>query len=312
VRDNIRSKYGQAVARELLDFSSSSSSAYGATFSGLQTSTNYSHRALELVLFINHRLVESRAVRAVVQAVYEPVLPRHGHPFVYLDLRIDPANIDVNVHPTKREVHFMHEEEILELVRESLEATVATSSQSRTYRTHTIPGTIAAMELAASQSSTSAAATKKKRQASLAFETNLSASSSEVPVATKRRQAATATVVIDVSPAATKKSAPVRRENRLVRTDSKQGMHAHTSSYKFFFFLTGDTNIIIHNRSNTLFFGLQLAWTASCFILTRRRNHHHHHHRPHLQRRLIPKRRQQQHQQPPVVPKNEWAVTKSA
>jgi DNA mismatch repair ATPase MutL len=57
-----------------------------------------------LILFINHRLVESSSLRAAVDAAYAKYLPKHTHPFVYLALQIAPHNIDVNVHPTKREV----------------------------------------------------------------------------------------------------------------------------------------------------------------------------------------------------------------
>jgi DNA mismatch repair protein MLH1 len=39
-----------------------------------------------------------------MESVYAPILPTHTHPFLYLALDLHPAHVDVNVHPTKREV----------------------------------------------------------------------------------------------------------------------------------------------------------------------------------------------------------------
>ena len=57
-----------------------------------------------LLLFINHRLVESSSIKKAVEQAYAAFLPKQMHPFVYLSLEISPHNVDVNVHPTKREV----------------------------------------------------------------------------------------------------------------------------------------------------------------------------------------------------------------
>jgi DNA mismatch repair ATPase MutL len=48
-------------------------------------------------------------------------------------LKIAPQNIDVNVHPTKHEVHFLHEEAIVEQVQKAIDSRLLGSNSSRTY-----------------------------------------------------------------------------------------------------------------------------------------------------------------------------------
>jgi DNA mismatch repair protein MLH1 len=55
-------------------------------------------------LFINNRLVDCAAIKRACEYVYSLYLPKHTHPFVYLSVELPARNIDVNVHPTKREV----------------------------------------------------------------------------------------------------------------------------------------------------------------------------------------------------------------
>lgn len=58
----------------------------------------------EFILFINDRLVESSSIKKAIESAYRDVLPKNTHPFVYLAITLPRQHVDVNVHPTKREV----------------------------------------------------------------------------------------------------------------------------------------------------------------------------------------------------------------
>ncbi|PPQ69850.1 hypothetical protein CVT25_005491 [Psilocybe cyanescens] len=97
------------------------------------TNANYQAKKMVFLLFINHRLVESSRMKRAFEACYLSVLPKGSSPFVYLSLQIDPRSVDVNVHPTKREVHFLNEEEITEKVADGIQACLAKQNHSRTF-----------------------------------------------------------------------------------------------------------------------------------------------------------------------------------
>nr|XP_057914248.1 DNA mismatch repair protein Mlh1 [Doryrhamphus excisus] len=140
VVDNIRGVFGNAVSRELIEVGCEDQKlAY--KMKGYVSNANYSVKKCIMILFINHRLVESSALKKAVETVYAAYLPKNTHPFLYLSLEIAPQNIDVNVHPTKHEVHFLHEDSVIESVQKHIEGKLLGSNSSRTYFTQTLlPG----------------------------------------------------------------------------------------------------------------------------------------------------------------------------
>ncbi|KAH7349349.1 DNA mismatch repair protein MutL [Plectosphaerella cucumerina] len=138
--DRIRQIHGANVANELVEFSTEDA-RWGFKANGWATNANFNIKKTTFLLFINHRSVESTHVRKAIEQIYAAFLPKNGRPFVYLNLEIDPSRVDVNVHPTKKEVHFLNEDEIILAICEHLRSKLAEVDTSRTFHTQTLlPG----------------------------------------------------------------------------------------------------------------------------------------------------------------------------
>lgn len=172
--DRIRQIHGGSVANELIEFTSSDNK-WGYRARGWTTNANYHVKRTTLLLFINHRSVENTNIRKAIEQTYSTFLPKGGHPFTYLSLDIDPHRVDVNVHPTKREVNFLNEDEIIEKICNDIRAKLATVDTSRTFMTQTLlPG--AGIPLATVSADSDEPAPSKARSAtpkSKPYENNL-------------------------------------------------------------------------------------------------------------------------------------------
>lgn len=60
----------------------------------------------EQFFFVNKRFIRSNYLHHAVMSAYEDLLPSEAYPLYVLFLDIDPASVDINVHPTKQEVKF--------------------------------------------------------------------------------------------------------------------------------------------------------------------------------------------------------------
>ena len=135
--DCIRQIYGSAVANELINFEVSDEK-WGFKAAGWTTSANYHVKKTTILLFINNRSVESSAFKKAIEQIYSAFLPKGGHPSIYLRLDIDPQRVDVNVHPTKREVNFLNEDEIIDSICTEIKTKLSRVDTSRTFTTQSL------------------------------------------------------------------------------------------------------------------------------------------------------------------------------
>jgi len=83
-----------------------------------------SHRQ-DMIFFVNGRWVQNRAMSFALEEAYHSLLMVGRHPISFLHVHVDPATIDVNVHPTKAEIKFQDERSACRAVQRSAHAALA-------------------------------------------------------------------------------------------------------------------------------------------------------------------------------------------
>lgn len=108
--------YGKEIIKECIPFSYQSEDG-SISLSGYlgKPILNRATRNFEL-FFVNDRFVKSNILAKALEEGYKPYLMQHKFPFAVLFLEIHPEEIDVNVHPTKMEIRFHKEPELLDFV----------------------------------------------------------------------------------------------------------------------------------------------------------------------------------------------------
>lgn len=123
--DRIRDLCGTQLASEMLKVPNETLS--GITIHGFlgKPGVGRSSRAQQLV-FLNGRAVENSVVNFALREGYHTALMKGQFPVTFLFIEMDPAAVDVNVHPAKREVRFRDHtsvrEAIVEITRRTLES----------------------------------------------------------------------------------------------------------------------------------------------------------------------------------------------
>ncbi len=70
--------------------------------------------------FVNNRFIKDAYLNHAVKIAFEQLLPDEYYPLYYLFIEIDPAKIDINVHPTKTEIKYQDEKAIYAIIRSAV------------------------------------------------------------------------------------------------------------------------------------------------------------------------------------------------
>lgn len=118
LRETVANIYGANVARDVFaviaDQDGISLEGYVGKPSALKSNRNWQ------TCIVNHRIVHNPLMFKAIDNAYHAMLPKSGYPFAMLHLHVDPATIDVNVHPAKTEIKFSDEQAVYRAIYHSI------------------------------------------------------------------------------------------------------------------------------------------------------------------------------------------------
>ncbi|MBQ8030622.1 MAG: DNA mismatch repair endonuclease MutL [Butyrivibrio sp.] len=112
--------YGRDISVSLIPIKATEN---GMTLEGYlgEPVLNRSNRNFE-IFFVNGRYIKDKVISKALEEGYKEYLMMHKFPFAVLHLCMDPADVDVNVHPAKLEVRFNNQVKLHEFIRLSVES----------------------------------------------------------------------------------------------------------------------------------------------------------------------------------------------
>lgn len=123
VIDIIYNLYGRDMAGGILPIEASDGDVRISGFIG-KPELSRGNRSFE-IYYVNGRYIQSTVIRRALDEAYKPYLMLHKYPVVILYLDISPELIDVNVHPTKKEIRFLEGGQLYDMLVKSIRDTLS-------------------------------------------------------------------------------------------------------------------------------------------------------------------------------------------
>jgi len=116
--DTIASIYGKNVAKDLIAVKYEDNGIGISGYIGKPTMLKGTRQWQ--TIFVNGRTINNRMIGKALDHAYRSQIPKGGFPFAVLDITVDTANIDINVHPQKSEIKFGDEGAVYRVVYHAL------------------------------------------------------------------------------------------------------------------------------------------------------------------------------------------------
>ena len=112
--DRVREIFGTGLSESLVPFQAEDGEFVMHGLLGKPGQSRSTRK--EMIFFVNRRPVDSKTLSYAVLEAFHTFVPKGRHPLAILFLEVDPASVDVNVHPSKREIRFRNEPQVRSII----------------------------------------------------------------------------------------------------------------------------------------------------------------------------------------------------
>ena len=128
LKATIKEVYSQEVVDNLKEVLKTDKIS-GFKISGFVSTPNYTRSSKKSYhIYINSRTVKCPVFQKAIDTAYKNLIGNGKYPFVVLNLELPPAEIDVNVHPTKKEVRYKNTNQIFNFIYSSVDMALSNIS----------------------------------------------------------------------------------------------------------------------------------------------------------------------------------------
>ncbi len=128
LKQRIADLFGKSLPTQLAAVNTDTSLVRISGFVGLPSQAR--KRGWQQFFFVNGRNMRHPFFHKAVMSCYERLIPADTQPSYFIDFRVDPATIDVNIHPQKHEIKFENEQAVWQILTAAIKETLGKAQAS--------------------------------------------------------------------------------------------------------------------------------------------------------------------------------------
>lgn len=145
LKTTVKEVYSQSVIDNLRDVLKTDKLS-GFKISGLVSTPDYTRSSKKSYhIYINSRMVKCPIFQKSIDMAYKNLIGGGKYPFVVLNLELPPDEVDVNVHPTKKEVRYKNPNQIFNFIYSAIDMALSNSTFAQNNEAKTLQSNVFAM-----------------------------------------------------------------------------------------------------------------------------------------------------------------------